>query len=315
MVIPITAFPINYLKVYSTKARKRSTSAVLTRALSKALGFTLLTVGALSMLIPFIWMIFTSFKPRQVIFQMPPVVWTTQYTLEHYVAAVTQGSFGIYFKNSFIVSGCTTVLTVLLVSMAGYAFARLHWRGRDVTFMIVLATAMLPGLIALIPTFLIVKNTPLAGGNNLLGRGGIGWLDSYPGLILPAIGGGFNVFLIRQFFSTLPRELEDAARVDGCSEYRIYSQIIMPLSKPVLAVVAIFTFQGSWNDFLWPLVIVQSDRMRTIQLGLTLFQSQHSVEWGVLMAGTTLATAPTVALFLFAQRYFVQGIALTGIKG
>ncbi|MHB0874472.1 MAG: carbohydrate ABC transporter permease [Anaerolineae bacterium] len=295
--------------------RRRAATAVAARILGQAMGYGVMTVGALSMLIPFLWMVFTSLKPRQVIFQMPPVIWTTQYTLEHYVAAITQGSFGIYFKNSGIVSGFTTLLTVLLVSMAGYAFARLHWRGRDATFMVVLATAMLPGLIALIPTFLIVKNTPFAGGNNIFGRGGIGWLDSYPGLILPALGGGFNVFLIRQFFSTLPRELEDAARVDGCSELRIYSRIIMPLSKPVLAVVAIFTFQGSWNDFLWPLVIVQSDRMRTIQLGLTLFQSQHNVEWGILMAGTALATAPTVALFLFAQRYFIQGIALTGIKG
>jgi multiple sugar transport system permease protein len=182
-------------------------------------------------------------------------------------------------------------------------------------FLVVLATAMLPGLIALIPTFLIVKNTPLAGGNDIFGRGGTGWLDSYPGLILPMVGGGFNVFLIRQFFSTLPRELEDAARVDGCSELGIYGRIIMPLSKPVIAVVALFTFQGSWNEFLWPLVITQSDSMRTIQLGLTLFRSQHNIDWGVLMAGTTLATAPTVALFLMAQRYFVRGIALTGIKG
>ncbi|NPV08239.1 MAG: carbohydrate ABC transporter permease [Anaerolineae bacterium] len=279
------------------------------------LGYLALGTAALSMLIPFIWMIFTSFKPRHVIFQMPPVIWTTEYTVEHYVVAVTKGNFDIYFKNSFIVSGFTTLITLLLVSMAGYAFARLHWRGRDAVFMVVLATAMLPGLIALIPTFLIVKYTPLAGGNDILGRGGVGWLDSYPGLIFPAVGGGFSVFLVRQFFSTLPRELEDAARVDGCSEYRIYSQIIMPLSKPVLAVVSIFTFQASWNDFLWPLVIIQSDRMRTIQLGLTLFRSQHNVEWGVLMAGTTLATAPTVTLFLLAQRYFVQGIALTGIKG
>ena len=290
-------------------------SARPTRRLLGLAGYLVLIAGALSMLIPFAWMIFTSFKPRQAIFQMPPVLWTTEYTLEHYVIALTRGHFDTYFKNSFIISGCTTILTLIVVSTAGYAFARLRWRGRDAVFMVVLATAMLPGLIALIPTFLVVKYTPFAGGNDILGRGGIGWLDSYPGLIFPAVGGGFNVFLIRQFFSTLPRELEDAARVDGCSEFRIYSQIIMPLSKPVLAVVAIFTFQWSWNDFLWPLVIVQSDNMRTIQLGLTLFRSQHNVEWGVLMSGTTLATAPTVALFLTAQRYFGRGIALTGIKG
>ncbi|MGQ9553658.1 MAG: carbohydrate ABC transporter permease [Anaerolineae bacterium] len=280
-----------------------------------SLGYMMLIAGAISMLIPFIWMIFTSFKPREEIFKMPPVIWTTRYTIQHYIVAVTRGKFDIYFKNSFIVSGFTTILTVAFTSMAGYAFSRLKWRLRDFTFMVVLATAMLPGLIALIPTFLIVKGTPLAGGNDIFGHGGTGWLDSYPGLILPAVGGGFNVFLIRQFFSTLPRELEDAARVDGCGEISIYSRIIMPLSKPVIAVVALFTFQGSWNDFLWPLVIIQSDNMRTIQLGLTLFHSQHNIDWGVLMAGTALATAPTVALFLLAQRYFVRGIALTGIKG
>jgi multiple sugar transport system permease protein len=296
-------------------APRRAKRMPLGHYLGRALLYLVLIAGGLSMLIPFLWMIFTSFKPRQEIFKMPPVIWTTRYTVEHYVVAITRGKFDIYFKNSFIVSGATTLLTLFITSLAGYAFARLRWRGREVVFLIVLGTAMLPGLIALIPTFLIVKATPLAGGNDILGRGGTGWLDSYPGLILPAVGGGFNVFLIRQFFSTLPKELEDAARVDGCGEFGIFSRIIIPLSKPVLAVVALFTFQGSWNDFLWPLVIVQSDRMRTIQLGLTLFRSQHNVEWGVLMAGTTLATAPTVALFLAAQRYFVRGIALTGIKG
>ncbi len=300
--------------VRETKRRSSSWATWLQLGL-RTIGYAVLIAAAISMLVPFLWMIFTSFKPRQVIFQMPPVVWTTEYTLEHYVIALTRGNFDIYFKNSFVVSGFTTIFTILIVTMGGYAFARLRWRGRNLVFMVVLATAMLPGLIALIPTFLIVKNTPLAGGNDILGRGGIGWLDSYAGLIFPAVGGGFSVFLVRQFFSSLPRELEDAGRVDGCSEFRIYWQIIMPLSKPVLAVAAIFTFQASWNDFIWPLVIVQSDRMRTIQLGLTLFQSQHNVEWGVLMAGTTLATAPTVALFLMAQRYFVSGIALTGIKG
>ncbi len=285
------------------------------RAVLYSLLYLLLTALALSMLVPFLWMIFTSFKPRDEIFKMPPVVWTTHYTLEHYVRAVTRGKFNLYFANSLIVSGTTTVLNVLITSMAGYAFSRLFWRGREILFMVVLAVMMLPGLIALIPTFLIVKATPFAGGNNWLGQNGTGWLDSYPGLIAPALGGGFTVFLLRQFFLTLPRELEDAARIDGCSEFTIFSRIILPLSKPVLAVVAIFNFQVSWNDFLWPLVIVQSDRMRTIQLGLTLFHSQHTVDWGVLMAGTAIATAPTVAIFLAAQQYFVQGIALTGIKG
>lgn len=281
----------------------------------RSLAYSVLLGAAFSMLIPFLWMVFTSFKPREDIFQMPPIVFTTRYTVEHFVRVLTHGHFDIYFKNSLVVSGATTFLNVLITAMGGYAFSRLQWRFREVLFMVVLSVMMLPGLIGLIPTFLIVKVTPFAGGNDWLGRGGIGWLDSYSGLIFPWLGGGFYVFLLRQFFLTLPKELEDAARMDGCSEFGIFWQIILPLSKPVLAVVSLFTFQSSWNDFLWALVIIQSDRMRTIQLGLTLFQSQHRVDWGVLMAGTTIATAPTVALFLGAQKYFVRGIALTGIKG
>lgn len=283
--------------------------------LLRLLLYIVLFVAAVSMLIPFVWMLFTSFKPEESIFEMPPRVFTTDYTLAHYVRALTRGKFDIYFINSMIVACTATVLNVLLNAMAGYAFARLRWRLRETMFMVVLAVMMLPGLIALIPTFLMVKWTPWAGGNNWLGQGGTGWLDSYAGLILPSIGNGFYVFLLRQFFLTLPTELEDAARVDGASEVGIFWRIILPLSKAVLAVVAIFSFQSVWNDFLWPLVIVQSDKMRTVQLGLTLFQSQHRVDWGVLMAGTTIATFPTIVLFLFAQRYFVQGIALTGIKG
>lgn len=283
--------------------------------LIRVLLYVVLFAAAISMLIPFVWMLFTSLKPEESIFEMPPRVFTTDYTLAHYVRALTRGKFGIYFINSMIVACTATLLNVLLNAMAGYAFARLRWRLRETMFMVILAVMMLPGLIALIPTFLMVKWTPWAGGNNWLGQGGTGWLDSYAGLILPSVGNGFYVFLLRQFFLTLPTELEDAARVDGASEVGIFWRIILPLSKAVLAVVAIFSFQAVWNDFLWPLVIVQSDKMRTVQLGLTLFQSQHRVDWGVLMAGTTIATFPTIVLFLFAQRYFVQGIALTGIKG
>lgn len=299
---------------YATQSANRKK-----QSLSKTIGWILLYaalgVTALSMLVPFIWMLFTSFKPQQEIFKMPPIIFTTHYTLLHYTKALTQGNFLLYFKNSMVVSIWTTVLTVIVTSLAGYAFARLKWRLRDQMFMVILSVMMLPGLIALIPTFLIVKGTPFAGGNNWMGVGGNGWLDSFPGLIIPAVGGGFYVFLLRQFFLTLPTELEDAGRIDGCGEFGIFWRIMLPLCKPVLAVVALFSFQSSWNDFLWPLVIVQSDRLRTIQLGLTLFRSQHTIDWGVLMAGTAIATLPTVLLFLSFQRYFVQGIALTGIKG
>jgi multiple sugar transport system permease protein len=293
----------------------RGLARIGNRYVLPVLAYSVLIIAALSMLIPFLWMVFTSFKPQQQIFKMPPVIWTTQYTLEHYIRALTRSNFHIYFKNSLIVTISVTLLNVFITSLAGYAFARLQWRGRQAIFTIVLSVMMLPGLIALIPTFLIVKATPFAGGNNWLGQGGTGWLDSYPGLIVPMVGSAFDVFLFRQFFLSLPTELEDAGRIDGCSEFGIFWRIILPLSKAVMAVVALFTFQAAWNDFLWALVITQSDKMRTIQLGLTLFRSQHTIEWGVLMAGTTLATIPTVVLFLMFQRYFVQGIALTGIKG
>ena len=305
--------PVGELRVEGRGAARKLPRQAL-RGLLVTLGYTVLIAGAISMLVPFLWMGFTSVKPNEYIFNMPPD-WFEHFTFRHYISVFTRGKFLIFFKNSLIVSGFTVILNLALGAMGGYAFARLKWRFREPVFILLLSTMMLPGIIALIPTFLIVRATPLAGGNDIFGQGGTGWLNSYPGLIFPALGGPFNVFLIRQYFSTLPKELEDAGRIDGCSEFGIFWRIMLPLSLPVLAVVAVFTFQWSWNDFLWPLVIVQSDKMRTVQLGLQLYRSQDSVNWGSLMAGTVAATVPTLVVFLMAQRYFVQGIALTGIKG
>lgn len=277
--------------------------------------YPVLSLVAVSMLIPFLWMFLTALKPQADMFQVPPLIFTLRYTMENFTRAWTRGNFDRFLVNSMVVSTSITVLNLMVTSLAGYAFARLQWRLREVFFVIVLSVMMLPGLIALIPTFLIVKAVPLAGGNNLLGQNGTGWLDSFPGLIFPLVGSGFYVFLLRQFFLTLPKELEDAARIDGSSEFNVFWRIILPLCKPALAVVALFSFQASWNDFLWPLVIIQSDRMRTVQLGLALFRTQTRINWGVLMAGTAIATIPTVVLFLSFQQYFVRGIALTGIKG
>ena len=277
--------------------------------------YLVLSLVAVSMLIPFLWMFLTALKPQADMFQVPPLIFTLSYTMENFTRAWTRGNFDRFLFNSLVVSTSITVLNLMVTSLAGYAFARLQWRLREFFFVVVLSVMMLPGLIALIPTFLIVKAVPLAGGNNLLGQHGTGWLDSYPGLIFPLVGSGFFVFLLRQFFLTLPKELEDAARIDGSSEFNVFWRIILPLCKPALAVVALFSFQVSWNDFLWPLVIIQSDRMRTVQLGLALFRTQTRINWGVLMAGTAIATIPTVILFLSFQQYFVRGIALTGIKG
>ncbi len=173
-----------------------------------------------------------------------------------------------------------TLLTLLVCSMAAYAFAKLRFRSRNTIFWLVLGSQMIPGIITLIPSFLVVKNFPLAGGNDLLGRGGYGLLNSYAGLFLPGAGSAFGVFLLRQFFQSLPEELSDAARMDGCGEFGIFRRIVLPLSKPALATLSIFTFQGYWNDFIWPLVTISDDKYKTIQLGLIVFRQRFATEWG-----------------------------------
>ena len=198
--------------------------------------------------------------------------------------------------------------------MAAFAFARLSFEGDRILFVLLLSTLMIPGQVTLIPLFLLLKHIPLAGGNNIYGMGGIGWLDSYWGLIVPGFLDVGSIFLLRQFFLSIPKDIDDAALIDGCSDFQIYSQIILPLSKPALLTVALFRFQDSWNAFLWPLIIVNRDSMRTLQVGLTAFQQEHTIQIAPLMAGTVITVMPIIILFLFTQRYFVQGIAQTGIK-
>jgi multiple sugar transport system permease protein len=174
---------------------------------------------------------------------------------------------------------------------------------------------MIPFQMLLIPLFIILKSWPLAGGNNILGAGGTGLIDTLAGLTVPNTISAFGIFLMRQFSKTLPSELADAARIDGCSEAKIFWQIMLPLMKPAVTTLAIFAFQGSWNDFTWPLIITMSERTRTLQLGLQTFQNQFFTEWGLLMAGTTITILPLITIFVIGQRYFIQGIALTGTKG
>jgi len=174
---------------------------------------------------------------------------------------------------------------------------------------------MVPGQVTMVPVFILLKRWPFMGGNDWLGIGGHGLLNSYTGLILPGAVGAFGIFLLRQFFMTLPRDLEDAARIDGCSEIGIYWRIILPLSAPALATLGIFTFTAAWNEFLWPLLIMSKDSMKTLQIGLQVFQTQYTTRWDLLMAGTVVVTLPVLVIFLLGQRYFTRGIALSGMKG
>ncbi len=275
----------------------------------------LAAVLAAIMIFPLLWMVSTSLKPPAEQFIFPPRLLPSEWLFENYARAWQAARFSRYFINSTVVSVSGTILNLVVCAMAGYAFSKLEYKGRDALFWLVLSSQMIPGIITVIPSFLIVRAIPFAGGNDWLGRGGHGWLNSFAGLIIPGVGGAFGTFLLRQFFQSVPDDLLDAARVDGASEFRIFAQIVMPLAKPALTALAIFTFQGYWNDFLWPLVVTTDDRFRTIQLGLIVFRQRFSTQWGPMMAGVTIATVPMVVVFLAGQRYFVSGIALTGLKG
>nr|WP_026342192.1 carbohydrate ABC transporter permease [Paenibacillus fonticola] len=285
---------------------------------SKHVGLVVMSIVLLAvslvMLLPFLIMVLTSFKTMGEIqsptFSLFPKVWH----FDNYAEALSRGDWLKYFYNSFVVTIITVVISLVLNSMAGYSFARLRFPGRDILFFSVLIGIMVPAQTTMIPTFLMMKQFPLAGGNNLLGQDGIGFINSYTGLILPFIAGSFGIFLCRQFFLNFPRALDEASQIDGASKFRVFLQIYLPLSKPILATLAIFKTTSAWNDYMWPLIMTNTEGMRTVQLGLTIFRGETNVEWNLLMAATTLVVLPLVVLFLAAQKYFVQGIVTTGLK-
>jgi multiple sugar transport system permease protein len=189
---------------------------------------------------------------------------------------------------------------IVTCSLAAYAFARLQFRGRDILFYLFLGTMMIPGQVTMIPSFLMLH--------------WLGWIDSYAALIVPGLASAFGTFLLRQFFLSIPRDLEDAASIDGCSRFGVLWRIILPLSRPALATLAVFTFMGVFNDFLWALVVVSSEEMKTVQLGLAIFRDRYQTDWGQLMAASVTATLPILLVFFFAQKYFIRGITLSGLK-
>ena len=260
-----------------------------------------LILGSLLMLLPFFWMISTSLKEAREVFTFPPRWIPSEFAWSNYSKALTAMPFGRFYLNSFIVAVSTTLLTILTSSLAAFAFARLRFRGRDTLFLIYLATLMIPFTVLLIPNFILVRY--------------LGWYDSYPALIFPPAFSAFATFLLRQYFRGVPFELDDAARIDGASSLRIWWQIIMPNSGPALAALTIFLFLGNWNEFLWPLVVTNSAEMRTIPVGLNAFQGQFSVRWELLMAAAVVAMLPVLIVYMFAQRWFIKGITITGMGG
>ncbi|MFZ4659096.1 MAG: carbohydrate ABC transporter permease [Caldilineaceae bacterium] len=276
--------------------------------------YSLLGGLAILFVFPFVWSFLTSVKSTTEVFDegvMLPAVWR----FDNYLLAIQSYNLLLYLFNSTFVSVIVAVAHLILATTAGYAFARLHFPGRNLLFAAVIATLMVPSQATLVPLFILVKQWPLLGGNDIWGRGGFGMLDSYWALTVPLFATAYGTFLLRQFFLTLPADLEDAARIDGTSEFGIYWRIVLPLSGPALATLSIFSFQNVFNDFVWPLVIARSEEIKTIQVGLAQFRREGTTEWTLLMAGTMIATIPILIVFMLGQRYFTQGIALTGIKG
>jgi multiple sugar transport system permease protein len=281
---------------------------------AKAVEYAGLCLLAVVFAFPLVWALLTSLKSDQEVFQAGvwiPSVWR----FDNYARAVRSVNLIRHFANSLLVSIIVAGAHLVLASTAGYAFARLRFAGRDLLFALVLATLMVPSQATLVPLFILVKHWPLLGDNDILGRGGFGMLDTYWVLTVPMFATAYGTFLLRQFFLGLPAELEDAARIDGSSELGIYWRIVLPLSGPAMATLGIFSFQGVWNDFVWPLVTTRSDAMKTIQVGLAQFRREGTTEWTLLMAGTMIATVPILVVFLLGQRFFTKGIALTGLKG
>jgi multiple sugar transport system permease protein len=294
---------------------KEVKASKLGRYVLKVLLHTLLIIGSLLMIAPFVWMVLTALKPDKDIYTWPPTILPSEWRFDNFGGAMEQAPFGMYFMNSLIMACSQVAVNVGLASMAGYAFARYTFRGSRPLFWLILAKMMIPTQVTLIPVFILMKNFPLAGDNNFLGQNGTGLINTYLGLILPGAVTAFGIFIFRQFFMTLPTELEDAARIDGCSEFRIYWNIMLPLCKPAAVTLALFTFEASWNAYIWPLVITQGEQLRTIQLGLTVFRGENQTMWAYLMAGTTLATLPVILVFMFSQRYFIKGISTSGLTG
>ena len=262
--------------------------------------FGVMAALSFAVVFPFIWMLLTSFKPEADIVKFPPQLWPSSLTLAAYIDVWNRVPFGRFFLNSVLFAGGVTIISLILDSLTAYALSRLNFPGRDILFVLILIALMLPFQVTFVPLYVTVHD--------------LGLTNTFGGLIIPRATNAFGIFMLRQFFSTLPRELDDAARVDGASEFYIYRRIILPLSRPALTTLAIFHFMYNWNDFLWPLIVTTTTEMRTLPAGLALFMGQHVVEYALLMAGGMLALAPLLIAFIFAQQYFVRGIAMSGLK-
>lgn len=260
----------------------------------------LLTTGGLLMAVPFWWMVVTSLKAPGSALSVPPELFPRQPTLESYTRVFETVPIGQMFLNSLIVTVLGVGGQLATSAMAAYAFARMNWRGRDAVFLLYVATLMVPFQVTITPLFILMQR--------------LGWVDTYQGLIVPVLISAFGVFLLRQAMLGVPREYEEAAFLDGANHWTIFQQVVLPMIRPSLATLAVFATMGAWNSFLWPLFVTRDERLMTLPVGLALLQGRFTTEWSMVMAGAVISVAPIILVYLAAQRAFVRGVALSGLK-
>jgi multiple sugar transport system permease protein len=286
------------------RAASRRRSAVARRRRKWADRAVLYALAAISFVIlagPLLWMLSSSLKSKSEVLANPPTLVPHEFVWQNYSDVFQQVPFARYMLNSLLVATVVTVVALLFHSMAAYSLARLRFPGRDKIFLAILMTLMVPFTVIAVPLFIIVD--------------WLGWVDSYQGLIVPMIPHAFGIFLLRQFYLSVPRELEEAAIIDGANLVQVYWKIILPLSRPVLAALSVFFFLANWNNFLWPLIVTQNQKLWVVQLGIQQFRGEHGVDYNLIMAASTCAALPTLILFFVLQKRFVEGIKLTGLKG
>jgi multiple sugar transport system permease protein len=282
-------------------ARRRLIHTSPRRLVSAAVWYVVVTGLAFMVILPFIWMLSTSFKPLNEVFVYPPRFLPDTWIWENYLEVWEQAPFGRYFFNSTLIALVVTIGQLVSCSLAAFAFARMKFRGKNGMFMVFMSTTFISTQVTLVPSYLIISE--------------LDWIDTYQALIIPFLANAFGVFMIRQSFMTIPRELEEAAKLDGCGRLRFLWQILLPLTKPILASQALFAFMGNWNSYLWPLIVTNKDTMRTLQIGLRYFiGSEGGTQWGVYMAAAVLVTIPVVVFYFFVQKTFVESLASSGLK-
>jgi multiple sugar transport system permease protein len=263
--------------------------------------YLLISLMAAVMIVPFVWMLSTSLKTNQYVLSFPPQLIPNPITFESYTRLFELYPMGRMFFNSLFAAVVTTLGQLVTCSMAAYAFARLQFRGREVLFLVYLATLMVPFQVTITPLFILMRV--------------FDWINTYQGLILPGVFSAFGTFLLRQYLLTIPRELEEAAFIDGASHFTVFRKIVLPLATPALATLAVFAFMGSWNAFLWPLFVLQDLELMTLPVGLATLHGRWLTEWNLVMAGSVITTVPMIIIYLFAQKYLVKGFLMSGLKG